>query len=106
MESSRLQQILDMLEAEPGDSFLQYALALELEKSGKPLEAISRLEQLLQENPSYTGGYYKLGQLYEQTQQHSKAVDCYQKGIELTRQLGQVKAQRELTEALQQLEDF
>ncbi|HXC05255.1 MAG TPA: tetratricopeptide repeat protein [Bacteroidia bacterium] len=100
-----MQQILQMLESDPDDSFLHYALALELEKEGRTGEAITRIEALLDRDPEYTGAYYKLGQLYELTQQPEKAAACYTKGIVLTRQKGQDKAWRELKEALQNMED-
>ncbi len=105
MESSRLDKIKEMLESEPGDSFLRYAFAIELEKEGKMEESIYQIEHLLQTTPLYSGAYYKLGQLLELTGQKKKAADVYNKGIAVAQQLGQAKALRELREALQNLED-
>ncbi|MFI5148519.1 MAG: tetratricopeptide repeat protein [Bacteroidia bacterium] len=105
MEQTRLEQILEMLNADPADSFLNYALALEYEKAGKPEEAIRMLEKLLERDPSYTGAYYKLGQLYESVKELKKAADCYRRGVVLTQQQGHTRTWRELKEALQQLDD-
>ena len=94
-----------MLAAEPNDSFLKYALALELEKEGKDDDAILLIEQILLNDVNYFGAYYKLGQLHEKNNQKDKARLIYLAGIETTKKLGKDKVCRELKEALQNLED-
>jgi tetratricopeptide (TPR) repeat protein len=105
MESTRMQQIRHMLLSEPEDEFLNYAFALELEKSGALSEAIKVIEGILLKNETYTGAYYKLGNLFEQTGQKQKAMDTYRKGMEMTKNKNERKAFNELNEALQNLED-
>jgi tetratricopeptide (TPR) repeat protein len=104
-ESMRLQEIRKMLLTEPQDEFLNYALALELEKDGKPNLAIEILEKILIFNEEYSGAYYKLGALFAQTGQKEKALAVYQKGIEITTKQKNDKKRRELREALQNLEE-
>jgi thioredoxin-like negative regulator of GroEL len=46
-ETERLLQIKEMLEKEPNDDFLNYALAVELEASGNTNEAIKQLQNFV-----------------------------------------------------------
>jgi len=105
MPIDRLTQLQQLLEQEPDDPFLNYALALEYAARGEKSEAITRIENLLEKNPGYLGAYYQLGQLYEQTQQDEKAIAIYKKGVTLAQQQGNKKTLGELNEALWMLED-
>ena len=104
MEHSRMQQIRSMLEKEPMDDFLNYALALEYEKDGQLLLAQSTIEALLSRNENYQGAYYKLGALYEKTGEQDKAILVYRKGMALSKASNNRRAYAELQEALQNLE--
>lgn len=94
-----------MLLSEPEDDFLNYALSLEHEKEGDLPEAIRILESILLRNENYSGAYYKLGSLLEQTGEKQKAGAIYRKGMEITKRRNEHKAFGELNEALQNLED-
>ena len=50
-ENTRRQQIEAMLQEEPNDPFLQYALAMELDKDGAHDESLEWLERLTQSSP-------------------------------------------------------
>lgn len=103
--SPRLQQILEMLREDPGDAFLRYALALEKAKEGQLQEAIELVQELLHDEPEYLGAYYQLGQWLEQAQQPERAKDIYTAGVALARDKQQMKAARELKQALDLLEE-
>ena len=105
MQVSRLQQLEEMLKNEPGDSFLNYALALELAKTGDIHKAIALIEALLDRDVNYLGAYYQLGKYYELTQELQKAIVTYTKGIEIAKVQNNRKTQAELNEALWLLED-
>ena len=105
MISLRLQQIQDMLKNEPNDSFLNYALALELAKENNIPKAIEIIEEILKRDPDYLGAYYQLGKYYELLQQSDKAIATYQKGIEIAKQQKNSKTLGELNEALLMLEE-
>lgn len=94
-----------MLEKEPNDDFLNYALAVELEASGNNKAAIDQLNELLKRNPDYLGAYYKLGQLLEAMSSVKQALEVYNKGLELAQRLNNKKAAGELSEAIWLLED-
>ena|SRR3989344_6260453 len=104
-ETVRLKQIREMLEKEPNDDFLNYALAVELEASGNLKEAINQLQILLNRNPEYLGAYYKLGKLLEESGQGEKALKIYEDGLQLANKQNNKKAAGELSEAIWMLED-
>lgn len=105
MQSSRIEQLLLLLKAEPEDSFLNYALALEYAKQDELSKAIAIIESVLKKTPDYLGAYYQLGQLYEQNNQISKAIACYKKGIEIAQFQQNKKTLSELNQALFLVED-
>jgi Tfp pilus assembly protein PilF len=102
---SRLEQLKKMLETEPNDSFLNYALALEYAKTNDLKKAIQLIEAIIVRDKDYLGAYYELGKYYELSEQAQMAADIYRKGIEIAIQQKNRKAQLELNEALLQLED-
>ncbi|HET6228244.1 MAG TPA: tetratricopeptide repeat protein [Bacteroidia bacterium] len=103
--STRIEQLQKMLETEPHDSFLNYALALEHAKANDLQKAIQLIEKIIERDKNYLGAYYQLGKYYEQQQQLPDAVQTYKKGIEISILQKNRKAQLELNEALLQLED-
>ena len=103
--SNRMDQLQKMLETEPHDSFLNYALALEHAKVNNLITAIKLIETILERDQNYLGAYYQPGQFYELTKQTDAAVQTYKKGIEIAIQQKNRKTQLELNEALLQLED-
>ena len=98
--STRLQQLQEMLKSEPGDSFLNYALALEYANSNEIQKAIGLIENLLHQDSNYLGAYYQLGKYYEQVNEQGKAITTYQNGISVAKAQNNKKAESELSEAL------
>lgn len=94
-----------MLAAEPGDEFLQYAIAVEYFAAGKTEKAVEGLEKLLQQNPQYLAAYYQLGKCHETQTDTEKAKTIYAAGIEVAQKQGKTKTLNELREALFLLED-
>jgi predicted Zn-dependent protease len=105
MQRSRKDQIITMLESDPNDSFLQYALAIELEKEGNVKDAITALKELKNKDAEYLGLYLKLAQLLAEVNETEKAITVLQEGIQLAQRIGNRKAQGELNELLLGLED-
>jgi predicted Zn-dependent protease len=103
--SSRLDQLLVMLKEDPHDDFLRYAVAVEYAAAGFVKEAIARIESLLADKPEYLGAYYKLGQLYEETGSHDRALDVYKRGAAVAKAQGNTKTLGELNTAIMILED-
>ena len=100
----RINQLLELLKQEPDDQFLNYALALEYAKADDKPNAISIIENILNKDENYLGGYYQLGQLLEQTGNIEKAKIVYSKGIEIARRQKNNKTMGELNTALDMLD--
>jgi tetratricopeptide (TPR) repeat protein len=103
--SSRLQQLIEMLKAEPNDAFLNYALAVEFEKEGRLDEATLHLQNMIYSHPDYLPIYYKLGKMFETQQQFEEAKKNYILGKELAIKQNNKKTLNELEEALWLIED-
>ena len=78
---SRIEKILEMINTNGKDSFLQHALALEYIKIGNEKLALEQFLILLNDNPQYVGSYYHLGKLYERIGENEKAISTYEKGM-------------------------
>lgn len=100
---SRIEKIKNMLLEIPKDNFLRHALALEYIKEGNDEEARSLFEEILENAPEYTGSYYHLAKLLERLEETDLAVQWYKKGLEATRQAGDIHAYNELQAAYEDL---
>lgn len=103
MNQARIDQIHKLLQDNPGDSFLNHALALEHMKVGDEDGARDLFEQLLSRDPGYVGSYYQLARIYEKQGERQKAVDTYEKGIGEAAKAGDDLSLRELRAALDEL---
>lgn len=95
----RLTLLLQLLEANPDDSFALFALAKEYEGMADREQALHYYQRLRQSNPAYVGLYYHLGKLYEQLDRPEDALETYRTGMETARQAGDEHARRELAGA-------
>jgi len=104
-DSPRIQQIREMLKAEPMDAFLNYALAIELEKENKLTEAVELLKQMVRSHQDYLPIYYKIGKLLEHLGKLTDAKHYFLLGKELATRQHNLKTKNELEEALWMLDD-
>ena|ERR1700758_2596650 len=102
---TRLEQLQQMLEQEPNDAFLQYAIAMEYFSSGNFDKTLNRLKDIIQNNPDYLAAYYQAGKCHEELKQFEEAKNMYTKGAEVAQKQGKTKTLNELREALFLLED-
>jgi Tfp pilus assembly protein PilF len=100
MPSSRLEALRAMVEQNPQHGFARYGLAMEYVNTGEFENAISEFRSLLEADPGYAAAYYHLGRTYERSGRLDDARATYQKGIELTRRIGDSHTQSELQAAL------
>lgn len=100
--SKRLELLLQMLEQNPRDSFMLFALAKEHERLGDPAEALAFYERLQEADPGYVGLYYHLGKLFETLDRSEEALSTYRRGMEVARTAGDAHALGELREAFYQ----
>ena len=93
----------EMLQQQPGDNFLQHALALEYVKAGDDASARSLFEEILTRDAGYIGSYYHLAQLLQRTGERDLAIEWYEKGMEAAKRAGDRKALGELRSAYEEL---
>ena len=94
-----------MLKTAPKEPFILFAIAQEYTKMGELNEAIVYLEKLITSSPNYSGAYYHLGKLYEQSERLNDAIAVYKKGMEITKIQGELHAFNELQSALSIIND-
>ncbi|SRR5258705_13814627 len=99
----RIERLKEFLKENPGDSFLQHALALEYVKAGDDENARKLFEELLVREPSYIGSYYHLAKLFERSGDNASAIKWYEKGMEEARKIGEGHAFNELKSAYEEL---
>lgn len=100
---SRIEKLNEFLKANPSDSFLQHALALEYIKLGDDEKARGLFEELLNREPGYIGSYYHLAKLLERNDKAEEAIKVYEKGMEEAKRAGDNHALGELRGAYEEL---
>jgi predicted Zn-dependent protease len=93
---SRKQQIEAMLESDPSDPFLRYALALEHVSAGEDQAAAEQFQRLLHEHPDYVAGYFHFGQTMARLGWAGKAKELLARGIAVAEQAGDLHAAEEM----------
>jgi Tfp pilus assembly protein PilF len=102
---SRIEKLLEYMEAQGKDSFLQHALALEYIKTGDDESARKLFNEILLREPTYIGSYYHLGKLLERVGDFDKAIRIYQRGIEEAQKANDHHSRMELQGALEDIEE-
>lgn len=102
-QKSKIKQLARQIKHNPGDSFSKFALALEFRKQGEFKKARILFEDILKSDPDYVGVYYHLGKLYEALDRLDDAQSLYQKGITIASEQDEKRTEKELREALEQL---
>src|SRR5690606_26852496 len=90
--SSRREKIEAMLADEPGDIFLRYSLAMELEKSGEHEASLGQLRGLMAESPPYVPAFFRAGQQLASLDRVEEARTALREGIEQARVRGDAHA--------------
>ncbi len=101
----RIAKLKEFLVAQPGDAFLQHALALEYSKVGDDTAARALFEAILAAQPGYVGSYYHLGKLLERQGETEAAIQVYETGMAECKKVGDNHAYNELQGALEDLTD-
>ena len=101
--TTRREKIEAMLVESPGDVFLRYSLALELQKEGRFAESAAGLLELAQESPPYVPAYFMVGKLFASQGEIERARGALRDGIEAARSQGNSHAAGEMAEFLASL---
>lgn len=105
MSTSRLEQLRAMLQEEPGDVFLRYAIALELRRSGETRQAVDMLEALVREHPGHLATYHQLATMLAELGNTEDAVACCEVGMLHCIVHGDMRTRSELRELRDGLRD-
>lgn len=105
MERDRLTFVTNIYKNNPTDSFLAFAAAVEHNMAGNRKRAIEICESIIEEDPNYVDAYYKLGKMFENSNQIDKAISAYKAGKIVASEAKNQKAIGELTEALMFLDE-
>jgi Tfp pilus assembly protein PilF len=103
MSNIRLQKLAEMLEKQPNDTFLLYAMGMEYLGMGDVKVAEKHFKLVLEVDKAHVATYYQLGILFTQNNREIEAQDFLEKGYELAKQKGDIKTQKEFRSALDEL---
>jgi FimV-like protein len=104
--SDRIEKLKEFLAADPHDSFIRHALAMEYLALGENETARHLLEEVLEQDADAVGSYYQLGKLLERAGETASALQWYERGMEAARRAGERRAYNELRTAYDDLADF
>jgi predicted Zn-dependent protease len=97
---SRLDQIQQMLQKEPGDVFLNFALAMEYVKLARPEEAVTQFKHVVTLDPNYTAAYFQQGNVLINLGRLDDAGTALREGIAIAQRIGDQHAAGEMSEVL------
>ena len=93
-----------MLERDPNDTFLIYAVALEHKKAGRHGEAVDWFGRVLKVDPAYAVAYHQMGLTHEDAGDVESAKRAYREGIAAAAKKGDLHAKGEMEAALSMIE--
>ncbi len=102
--NARIERLKELLKQSPSDGFILFALAKEYEKLNLVEDSIQLLSDLIAEQPDYIGAYYHLAAMLKQQEELDKALEVYEKGVEMAKKVGDQHALSELQNAKLNLE--
>jgi thioredoxin-like negative regulator of GroEL len=103
MPLSRREKIEAMLVDDPGDTFLRYSLAMELDKQGANDASLAKFRELAQDEPPYVPAFFMAGQQLARLGRVDEARAVLRDGIETARAQGDSHAAGEMSEFLASL---
>lgn len=101
---TRIEKIRTMLQAEPRDLFLRYALAMELDSAGDSAASLALYRELMGEQPPHVPSYFRAGQILARMGEHLQAADTLRLGIRHAEAQGDSHAAGEMNDLLQSLD--
>ena len=100
---SRREKIEAMLADDPGDTFLRYSLAMELDKEGDNAASLTKFAELTRDNPPYVPAFFMAAQQLARLGRIEDARQQLRTGIESARTQGDAHAAGEMSEFLASL---
>jgi hypothetical protein len=100
---SRREKIEAMLVDDPGDTFLRYSLAMELDKEGEHEASLAKFAELSRDDPPYVPAFFMAGQQLVRLGRTDEARAILGNGIIAARSQDDLHAAGEMTEFLASL---
>lgn len=100
---SRREKIEAMLADDPGDTFLRYSLAMELDKEGAHDQSLATFGELTRDDPPYVPAFFMSAQELVRLGRVDEAREMLRNGITAARSQGDQHAAGEMTEFLASL---
>jgi hypothetical protein len=100
---SRREKIEAMLVDDPGDTFLRYSLAMELDKEGDHDASLAKFAELTRDDPPYVPAFFMAGQQLVRIGRVAEARGILSNGIDAARQQNDAHAVGEMGEFLASL---
>lgn len=100
----RLEKLRRLLDADPGDSFTRYALALEYIGREETATGLLLLRETIERDPVYVPAYQMLGQQLARQGETGEAARILGQGIAVAREAGETHAAAEMQDELDDLE--
>lgn len=94
---ARKEKLLEMLENDPNDPFLHYALGQQYLSEGERPQAIEKLQEVVNRFPEYHAAHFQLGQILAEDGNSTQAAQILTEGIAAARQAGDQHAEQEMT---------
>ncbi len=102
--AQRLEKLQRLLEADPGDSFTRYALALEHIGREEADRGLALLRETIERDPAYVPAYQMLGQQLARQGDVDQAARVLREGISVAREAGENHAAAEMQDELDDIE--
>lgn len=92
-----------MLESNPDDVFLNYAMAMEHQGQNDWVSALACFKQVLELDKTHVPAYYQVGNIFMQQQQTADALHYLEEGMQQAKLKKDNKAVREIQALLDEL---
>jgi len=97
------QQLEELLQSEPDDVFLRYALAKAFISEGNLPQGLEEFRRVIAQDPDYVAAYFQMGQALAEAGQNQPAREIIEQGMAAARRVNDSHALAEMTAFLETL---
>jgi Tfp pilus assembly protein PilF len=100
---TRKQQLEELLELDPSDSFVRYGLAMEHAGAGDDAQAVKLLDELMRLDPDYVPAYLQGGRALIRLGDDDRAREVLRRGVAVAKRVGDDHAAGEMAGFIESL---